>query len=186
MNPEINIEGLLLNDRSTQKVFFKHFYGYVMSIALRYSKSKEDADEICSDAFLKIFNRIHQYNQQFPLKPWISRIVVNTAIDKYRKDLSKIKLEPLELAADISAEPQNWTSKLDEGRQIITAIHTLPERYRLVFNLYVFEGYGHNEIAQKLEIAVGTSKSCLARARSIIRKELNNSKLKIHVNATGI
>lgn len=148
-----------------QELLYKQFYGYGMSVSLRYSYSKEEAVEILNDSFLKVFNNIDKYNTKQEFKPWFRRIIINTAIDYYRKN-SKIKLlnEP---ESEIELEPEA-TDNLNV-EDILKLLNDLPEIYRLTFNLYEIEGYKHEEIAEMLSIAVSSSRANLTRAKKMLR-----------------
>lgn len=140
------------------------FYAYGMSITLRYADSRDQAAEILNDAFMKVFNNIGKFDLNRPFKPWLRRIIVNTAINHYRKhqkEPQKVNFEQNEVATSQKQEILSGIS-YDE---IIEMVQQLSPAYRTVFNLYVIEGFKHKEIANMLGIAVGTSKSNLAKAK---------------------
>ena len=159
--------------RNSQDKLYKHFYGYSMSICLRYSKTREEALEIANDGFVKVFTKMDKYTRGMSFKGWIRKIMINSAIDYYRKhekhyhsvDISYVKSESLN---------ENALDKLS-AQEIMSAIQELPPSYRVVFNLFVIEGYKHEEIAEQLGISVGTSKSNLAVARSKLRRALSSN-----------
>lgn len=138
---------------------------------MRYSKTHEEAVEILNDGFFKIFTRLDQHYQGMSFKGWLRKVMINAAIDYYRKN------EKHYHALDISYLRHRSSGKsiLDDlsEQEIIKAIQALPPSYRIVFNLYVIEGFNHEEIAQRLGISSGTSKSNLAVAREKLRKILN-------------
>lgn len=150
-----------------QKKLYEHFYGYGMNIALRYSKSKDEALEILNDAFLKVFSKINQFNTSSPFKPWLRKIIVNTAIDYYRKNSLRI----VDIAMENIPEENYFDphENMMNGNDMLPIIQELPPMYRMVFNLYVMEEYKHHEIAEKLNITVSTSKSNLSRAKVKLR-----------------
>ena len=133
-----------------------------MGICLRFSKCKEAAEEILNDAFLKVFQNIDKYKNEFPFRPWLRRILINSAIDYYREHQNYIKGIFFRDMTDIISEDAVVITT-DEG--YLPIVQQLPPAYRRVFNLYVLEEYKHREIAEKLSITVGTSKSNLARAK---------------------
>ncbi|MDX2301235.1 MAG: RNA polymerase sigma factor [Microscillaceae bacterium] len=137
-------------------------YNYVFSICLRYSQSEEDAQEIVNDGFMKIFSKLHLYNPELSFKGWVRRIMINTAIDHYRKNQ---KHQHIDLEQIDPGTVQSEILEKISGEEIIRLVQLLPPAYRMVFNLYIIEGFNHQEIANKLHISVGTSKSNLARAR---------------------
>ena len=162
------IEGCRRQDRALQKELYQLFYQYTLSVCLNYSGKIEEAREVVNDVFLKVFDKIDQYNPSQPFKPWLNRIAVYTAIDYYRKhiknelptaDLSLIPDIPdsLEIFAKISAE------------ELRSLVQQLSPACRAAINLYAIEGYDHSEIASMLGISVGTSKSNLFKARDKLR-----------------
>lgn len=149
------------------------FYAYGMSITLRYADSRGQAAEILNDAFMKVFTNIEQYDSTRPFKPWLRRIIVNTAINHYHKHQKDRQLVDLELAENEVSTKENVLSGISYD-EIIDMVQQLSPAYRTVFNLYVIEGFKHKEIADMLNIAVGTSKSNLSKAKknlqSIVEK----------------
>ena len=169
------IQGCKKDDPYAQKRVFQLFFAYAMSVALRYNSSKENAQEVVNDSFLKVFAKIDQYDSSFPFKAWLSRIVINSSIDLYRKLSSNVSME--EIQDHHLDESKDMVSNFffeDDGSKVLPLIQELPPQYRMVFNLYVFEEYKHHEIADKLGIAVGTSKSNLSRAKIILIEKINN------------
>lgn len=162
------LKGCIKGKSKYQEALYKQFYAYGMSICLRYAHSRDEAVEVMNDGFIKVFENINKYRVEQSFKSWFRRILINTAIDHYRKnckhynhlDEDIIDEEILDLNAVNSLELSDLMSLLNE----------LPEQYRLTFNLFEIEGYAHDEIAEMLNIAVGTSRSNLARAKKILRK----------------
>jgi RNA polymerase sigma factor (sigma-70 family) len=155
-----------------------------MSICMRYCHTKEDAVEIVNDGFLKIFKSIGSFvpnhdNAEAAFMAWAKKIIVFTAIDHYRKNLKGKVIE--ELDNYHTALPDNTETPIDSMayNEIINLIQKLSPGYRTVFNLYVLDGFKHEEIAKHLNITVGTSKSNLAKARLNIQKmlQIKNTKL---------
>lgn len=176
-NPSIQllIEGCRRNNRASQLRLYEHFYSYGLSITLRYSKNREEALEILNDSFLKAFQKIHQYDSDYPFKPWLRRILINSSIDYHRK-YSKFE-DTYELPPSAELENATYNYALDnlEFNDLITVLQQLSPAYRLVFTLYVVEGLQHQEIADKLSISVGTSKSNLAKARMKLKSILESN-----------
>lgn len=158
-------------DSTAQEELYKSFYNYAMGIALRYSRDREEAIEIVNDGFFKVFINLDKFTKGLSFKGWLRRIVINSAIDYYRRN------EKHYHGVDISYARQEQISEdvLDEisEKEIMDLIQGLPPSYRMVFNLYVIEGYKHEEIAQKLNISVGTSKSNLSVARTKLQLAIN-------------
>ncbi len=144
------------------------FYAYGLSITLRYANSRDEGVEILNDAFMKVFDNIRSYDTNRPFKPWFRRIVVNTAINHYHKNKKQRDWPEVTLSENILKEQENIISGITY-REMIEMVQQLTPAYRTVFNLYVIDGYTHQEIANRLDIAVGTSKSNLARAKQNLR-----------------
>lgn len=140
------------------------FYAYGMSITLRYADSREEAAQILNDAFMKVFNNINKYDTDRPFKPWLRRIIVNTAINHYHKNQREEQQVELDSVERKLSREQEILSGISYD-EIIEMVQQLSPSYRTVFNLYVIEGFKHKEIAEMLGIAVGTSKSNLAKAK---------------------
>ena len=174
------IEGCIGNDAKCQKVFYEKYLGFVLKTVYRYVSSYESAAEASNDAFIKIFRSFknfeyrHATNPEMLLFAWMRRIIVNTAIDYLRVSQAQKRHPPVtttlhETAAD--TEPVNADDKL-LYKELIELVRKLSPSYRAVFNMYVIDGYSHQEIADMLGISVGTSKSNLARARAFLQKYL--------------
>ncbi len=151
----------------SQKQLYRQFYNYGMTICSRYARDREEAKEIFNDAFFKVFTKLDMYTPGQSFKAWLNRIIVNTAIDHYRKNQSQIPTVDL-VHAQYMETPSTILENLS-AKEILALVQHLPPSYRLVFNLHVVEGYSHPEIAQKLDISVGASKSNLAKARSKLK-----------------
>lgn len=138
-----------------------------MSICLRYSASKEEAAEILNDAFMKVFTHIKKFDMTRSFKPWLRQILINTAINQYKKSQKHLATETIKDTAR-----EDVDEKILSGisyQEIVDMIQKLPPAYRTVFNLYVIEGYKHEEIANQLGIDIGTSKSNLFKAKAKLR-----------------
>ena len=173
----LQIRGCALNQRESQKKLYNSFYGYAMSICDRYTSRGEDASEILNDGFLKIFKEIHHFKPAYAdvvnsFKGWLRKIMVYTAIDHFRKN-NKHK-NVIELDAAVVHLPVEMETAFDKISydEIIRFIQDLSPAYRTVLNLFIVEGFSHEEIASKLDIAIGTSKSNLAKARKQLQKIL--------------
>lgn len=149
--------------RQSQVHLYEDYYGYCMSVALRFSESRDEACEIVHDSFLKVFNKLNSLTNAASFKPWLRRIVVNTALDYYRKNANQVHhLDVIE--HDTVSLEENALQQLS-AEDIYEAISKLPQAYRMAFTLYAIEGFKHEEIADRLGISVGTSKSNLSKAR---------------------
>ncbi len=150
-----------------QEIFYKHFYGYAMGICLRYAYTRTDASEMLNDSFLKVFRNLKKYDEKLPFRAWFRKIIVNTAIDYYRKNARLLPTLEIEEAENYSFDI-NLIDNLNY-EAIKKLLDELPELHRLVFNLYEIEGFTHQEIAGKLDLTESTSRSYLTRAKKKLR-----------------
>ena len=156
------------NDRKAQEEIYQVFAGKLFSICLKYSKNKQEAQDNFQDGFVTIFEKIGQFKFNGSFEGWMKRVMINTVLQKYRnKTVLNIVTEeiPDEVIVDIDDDEVS----LDF---LLNLIKSLPDRYRMVFNLYVLDGYSHKEISKMLQIAEGTSKSNLARARGVLKQKI--------------
>ena len=180
MNEQLNtiIKGCRKQDRQSQKELYRHFYAYGMSICVRYAEDENAAITVLNDSFMKVFNRIKSYNPDRPFKPWLRTVIVNTAIDYVKKRNKIMKREELS-EAENAAIREDIFSRIGY-QELIGMVQSLALSYRTVFNMYVIDGFKHEEIAQKLNISVGTSKSNLSKARAKLREMVTESMLVKH------
>lgn len=162
------IKGCRKRHRNSQKALYEMFYAYGMSITLRYADTREQGAAILNDAFMKVFENIKKYDERRSFKPWLRKIIINTAIDHYHKEQKQPDVMDLESSEHAMAEDETVISGISY-QEIIEMMQQLSPAYRAVFNLYVIEGFNHEEIAGMLGISVGTSKSNLAKAKRNLR-----------------
>lgn len=167
------IKACIKGRRASQEELYKKFYGYAMGICLRYAENQMEAEEILNDGFYKVFSKLTQQQDTASFKPWLRRTMVNAAIDHFRREKKHshhIDIVSINYEATVP-------SGLDQLKQedILKMVQQLSPAYRMVFVLYAIEGYKHQEIAEKLHINEGTSKSNLAKARIKLRKMLANA-----------
>lgn len=156
--------------RAGQRKLYELFFSYGMSIALRYSSNRSEAEEILNESFHKVFLHIDRYQETYGFKKWFSTILIHTSIDYYRK-YKKLDVFATDIIVDPSYDHnQGWDKLLYED--ILKYIQMLPPSYRIVFNLFAIDGYKHTEIAQQLNISVGSSKSNYAKARKRLQQYL--------------
>ena len=174
---EIHIRGCALNNRESQKKIYSSFYGYAMTICHRYANHEEDANEILNDGFLKVFVEIYRFKPAYTdtvnsFKGWLRKIMIYTAIDHFRKNNKhRMSVELNETYIHVPSGEEDSLSKISY-EEILAAIKFLTPGYRTVLNLFIIEGFSHEEIAKELGISVGTSKSNLAKARKQLQKIL--------------
>tara|TARA_Y100000589_G_scaffold329951_1_gene378101 strand:+ start:1026 stop:1625 length:600 start_codon:yes stop_codon:yes gene_type:complete len=159
-------------DRKSQFDLYGRYSGLLFAVALRYTKTKIDAEDVVQNAWVKIFSKLDSFSENNSFEGWMRRIVVNTAITLYRKNQKHAHQLDIE---DVHATPRDIeaSKKCDFTRdELERAIARLPEGYGLVFKLYVIDGYKHKEIAEMLNIEVNTSKSQLSRAKKYLQNQL--------------
>lgn len=179
MNAELSIiEGCKAGKRRYQNRLYSMYSRSLFSICLRYSKNKEEAEDLLQDCFIKIFEHIHEYRGEGSFEGWMKRIVINSSISRFKKN-SKLQtisgLEGFEEMArddDKDAEESILISDV-QAQWILDAIQELPSGYNHVFNLHIFEGYTHKEIGQMMGISENTSKSQLSKARKHLQNKLS-------------
>lgn len=171
------VEGCKKQDRIAQKEVFAKLHGRLLGICMRYTDNRDEAKDVLQNGFIKVFQGIENYKGDGSFEGWIKRIVVNTAIDNYRRKKVKPVVTNSELTDRLGDEVEDEVE--DESiynqipvSEVMEAVQKLSPAYRTIFNLYVMEGYNHNEIAEMLDISVGTSKSNLSKARFNLRKML--------------
>jgi RNA polymerase sigma-70 factor (ECF subfamily) len=171
---QLLIEGCIKGDRFSQSRLYNLYSQKMFVVCLRYARSREEAEEILQEGFMKVFEFIHQYKFAGSFEGWVRKIMVNCALQKYR---SKGQLRPVvDVDASALADKSHDEIIATLGtKELLNMVQQLPPAYKLVFNLYVFEGMKHREIADLLGISEGTSKSNLSDARSILQKAVNKS-----------
>ena len=175
---QIIIRGCLKNDRRAQEELYKRFYPAMMSLCLRYIRDRPDAVAVLNDALLKVFKKMGRFDPtKAALYTWMRAIVINTALDTLRKQKA---IRDREMLPEEKEEPgidNEALSKLSSD-ELLALIHRLPTTTRLVFNLYVVDGYAHREIAAMLSISEGTSRWHLNDARRQLKMIINLMELK--------
>lgn len=158
-------------DAKAQDLLYELYHKRLLGICMRYGKSTAEAEDILMMGMMKIFKNIDTYTGNGSLEGWMKRVVVNVAIDNFRKNSKHYYHEELDdKNGDFVIEPEEAENIATDN--IMLAVQQLPDGYRIVFNLYAIEGYSHNEIAEKIGISVSTSKSQLHRARRCLIKRL--------------
>jgi RNA polymerase sigma factor (sigma-70 family) len=165
------IAGCLVRDRSSQKKIYEMFGPAMMGLCLRYCEHQEEAEEVLQDGFIQMFKNIGHFEFRGSFEGWLRRIMINSALQRYRGKLHDFKLVSLTDQDRHLSDETDLMDRLSE-KELIGYIQTLPPACRLVFNLYVFDGLKHREIAKLLHITEGTSKSNLSDARQILKRKL--------------
>ncbi len=155
-------------DIKAQSEIYHLFAGKMFGLCLKYSRNKQEAEDNLQDAFITIFDKIDQFKFKGSFEGWMKRIVINTTLQTYRQK-NVLNLVEHDLPEEVEVEVDENDISLD---YLLKIVQELPERYRMVFNLYVLDGYSHKEISDLLGIAEGTSKSNLSRARLILKEKI--------------
>lgn len=163
------IEGCCRGEAKYQKALYQRFYRLMFGVCLRYTDNQEDAQDILQEGFIKVFKNIQSFRRQGSFEGWVRRIMVHTSIEHYRRN-SRYFMVDIEEARSLHFNADVLSSM--SRNEILDLIQQLPVGYRTVFNLYVVEGYPHQEIADMLQISVGTSKSQLSRAKRILQEKI--------------
>lgn len=166
--PEL-IEGCRKGDRACQKALYELFCRKMMVVCIRYSKSTQEAEDILQEGFVKVFQGIKDFRQESKLSTWITRIMVNTALNFQRK---KLYLFPMVDVEEIDLPEEELSISGIHFTELVEMIQSLPQGCQVVFNLFAIEGYSHKEIAEMLGISEGTSKSQYARAKALLQSKL--------------
>ncbi|SHI32339.1 RNA polymerase sigma-70 factor, ECF subfamily [Arenibacter nanhaiticus] len=163
-------------NRQAQEELYRKYSRVLFGICLKYSRNKTEAEDSLHDSFMTIFSKIDQYKEKGSFEGWMKRITINTVLQKYRQE---------QFHADIpeNLEEEETTEDLAYGsldlNTLLSYIQELPNKYRITFNLYVLDGYSHKEIAEMLGTSLGTSKSNLSRARTILKEKIEADRPKI-------
>jgi RNA polymerase sigma factor (sigma-70 family) len=162
------IKGCIQQDRKSQKMLYKAFYGFSMGICLRYAGNRDEAAEVMNQGFFKVFTHIQSFDTSRPFKAWLGKIMMNVSIDHYRANLKMAYTEDLDQAEHVS--DGDIADNNLHYNDLLVMVQKLPQAYRTVFNLFAIEGYSHEEIATMLNINAGTSKSNLHKARQKLKQ----------------
>ncbi len=177
--PHEIIKGCRKGNAQSQERLYKIVSPLMYGLCLQYAADDDDAGDIMQEGFIKAFKKIDQYSGKGSFIGWIRRIMINTALEKYRSRINHYSLDDTSMQFENPVE-DNVLENM-EAEEITKIIQQLSPQYRLVFNLYAIEGYNHREISEMTGISEGTSKSNLSRARAILQKrvsELYDKKLK--------
>jgi RNA polymerase sigma-70 factor (ECF subfamily) len=159
-------------DVRSQEFLYRRYFSFAMSICIRYTRDEGEAMEVVNDSYMKVLDRLQEYDHSRPFRSWYGKILVNTAIDNYRKNLKNngyISIDTVNETGEIDPEIETELSVND----ILTLYSYLPANYRMTFNLFEIEGYSHEEIGQMLGVTASTSRANLARAKKMLRELYN-------------
>jgi len=174
----IIIRGCIEGDRRSQQHLYEAYYGKMMVVCRRYAKDNDEALDIFQEGFIKVFNNISKYGDKGSFEGWIRRIMVNTAIDHIRKNkVNNNMVELNERHTDTMGDDEDENDAILNNigyEELLLCVQDLSPAYRQVFNMYVVDGFSHQEIADALKISVGTSKSNLSKAKVNLKKLLSD------------
>lgn len=161
------------NNTQAQEQLYKLLAPKLFTVCLKYSRNYEEAQDNLQESFLIIFEKLKQFNGNGSFEGWAKRLVVNYVLQQYRKQGTFLELvsDNIFVVEEVEIDDESVTMEF-----LLKIIQELPDRYRLVFNLYAVDGYSHKEIAKMLEINEGTSKSNLARAKMILKEKIQNTR----------
>ncbi|MEN8204068.1 MAG: sigma-70 family RNA polymerase sigma factor [Bacteroidota bacterium] len=169
---DILIKGCKKGKPKSQEELYRRFASAMYGVCLQYASGEEDAQDILQDGFIKVFAKLDQVKNPAAFPGWIRRIMINTALEKYRSQVLLQRVD--DLKGDLpELSGEEVFSELTR-EELVALIQTLSPKYRMVFNLYAIEGYNHQEISETLGISIGTSKSNLSRARVILQDKIKN------------
>ncbi|MCB9245847.1 MAG: sigma-70 family RNA polymerase sigma factor [Flavobacteriales bacterium] len=166
MNEAELVRGCVDEDRQYQALLYQKYANKMYAVCLRYCNTREEAEDVLQDAFVKIFDRISSFRGDGPLEGWIRRVMVNTALKSRDKRMMKFESGDIEQVDEPQVDEQVLGNI--QVRNLLNIVSALPEGYRMVFNLYAVEGYSHKEIGDILGISESTSRSQYSRARKLL------------------
>jgi len=167
------IKGCLAGIKRDQELLYRRHAAKMYAACLQYSGNDDEARDILQDGFIKIFENLMYYKHEGSFEGWMRRIIVNTALEKYRGKNHLYRVDDIDSIPEPDADPDNEDYSGLEAGDLLDMIRELPPKYRMVFNLFAIEGYTHKEISRMINISEGTSKSNLSRARIILQKKLS-------------
>ena len=168
------IKGCLNGNRRDQELLYRRYSSKLYAVCLQYSGNDEEARDILQEGFIKVFVKLGCYKHEGSFEGWMRRIMVNTALEKYRSRSNLYRVDDIDTLTEHNIEPDNTDYSGLEADDLLTIIRELSPKYRMVFNLYAIEGYTHKEISKMVNISEGTSKSNLARARMILQRRVGS------------
>lgn len=167
------VRGCVSNERQAHNALFHKYSKKMMSVCFRYSRNREDAEDVLIEGFKRVFDKIDTFSATGSLEGWIRKVIVNVAIAKFNQGSRLYKHVDIETVQIVDHSSNDIYSELN-AKELILQIQKLPPVYQMVFNLYVFEGLKHREIAEQLGISEGTSKSNLSDARTWLKKRIED------------
>ncbi len=166
------IDDCLKKDSKAQQKLYEQYASALLGICMRYAKDRQQAEDFLQEAFIRIFMNLKNFERKSSLRTWMERIVINTAITHYKKEMKHSKHDNISQMDETKSLQEDTFEPSFSQEELLQVIRELPKGFQLVFNLYAIEGYKHREIADLLDIDVNTSKSQYSRAKKLIREKL--------------
>lgn len=168
------IDGCIKGKQKARKELFRQYHRILLGICLRYSRDKSEAEDMLLEGFIQIYSKIGTYSNAGSFEGWLKKVMLHTAIDYFRKNRKENFHQNIDDYNDLVSEDIDSLKQLS-AKEILGLIQTMPQGYRIVFNLFAIEGFSHKEIAEKLQVTESTSKSQVRKARFWLMKKLKNN-----------
>jgi RNA polymerase sigma-70 factor (ECF subfamily) len=165
------IRHLVKSDKNAQRELYERYSPKLWGVCLRYAKNQMSAEDIMQEGFLKILKYIKSYQGKGSFEGWMRRVMVNTAINYYKRNLKSDGVSEFNEAYGVSSPNADAVSRMTSD-ELLAFVKELPSGYKTVFNMHIVDGYTHKEIAKQLDISENTSKSQLSRARKILQEKI--------------
>lgn len=167
------IKGCKAGKHKSQRCLYERYSKKMLGVCLRYCHSKEDAEDVLQEGFIKVFSNIDTFKEEGSFEGWIRRIMINTALNNYQSNLKRYYQADISEELEIVADNPDAFARLS-ATELLTLVQSMPLGYRMVFNMFAIEGYSHKEIGDMLDISENTSKSQLSRARVYLQKKIED------------
>ena len=167
------LEGCLKQDRKSQRKLYEKYASKMLVVCMRYAKTKEDAEDIMIDGFVKVFSGLDKFKQESSLETWIHSIMVNASISYFRKNSKHYQVGSLD-DENMEIPTSNDLDGLDHltGKDLLKILQQMPEHLKCVFNLVAFEGYDYDTISQELGINTGTARSRMSKGKAWLQERI--------------
>ncbi|MCX2480904.1 RNA polymerase sigma factor [Pedobacter sp. MC2016-15] len=177
------MEGCKAGNRKMQELLYRQTSSKLLLVCMRYARDRMEAEDVLQLGYVKIFQKINEYRGDGSFEGWMRKVMVNCAIESYRKNLRTLNIVPIEEGYE---QPSTGFDFSRLGMQdLLSLIQKLADGYRIVFNMYIIEGYSHKEISASLGISESASKSQLSRARAILKEEISKMEGSNYAKYTG-
>ena len=175
-NDEQILSECIKNDRKAQELLYEKYAPSLLGICIRFTRNRDEAEDVLQEGFVKIFLNLSNFKGKSSLMSWMRRIVINTAITMYHRNLKHQHHYDVEDFRERNVGEMDLNDLEFTREELFNVISALPAGYKMVFNLYAIEGFKHKEIAKKMQIDINTSKSQYSRAKKLIQRKLGELK----------